>query len=672
MKPLFSLILFCILGLRGHAQFHLDFVENLITPKLAIQENYDGQFENFFIPNLFFGPQNENILEMTEREIGYKSYTYPTLQIETAAQKVKQFKFNSVIAIPSLGFDSFIGSQTLAINFFDTNYKFLNEYPIQTTSINDESEFQKFGIVQNTDTTLLFAGILTHLSLLGFNNKGERLFQNHYYTLNLNQIDVFSSGGGDLLLFALCKNDIKEKPGIYSAFKKNDLIKLKINQKGEITEAKYLFNVRLPDKTYQIKKIKDKISIFYQTTTNESNKLMIINFDTTGLFLNQEELQIDYLEKFSVLSKTSQGDFLVITKKTSEAKIDYYKLYHFNENGILNKKQLLNDLISHTPYYLGYKNEDIYLVTKLIDKKHHYEVFRLTKRSNYKLIPSVSNENEIISPPIIKNFSSELLENLKRQNIHNPNAVAIIIGNAKYKSATEVTYAENDANAMFEYFHNYFGIPKENIILIKNASKTDFETVFGSTSTHKGKLYNYVKDGLSDVYVFYSGHGAPGLETKTGYFVPVDCDPNYVEIGGYSLNLFYSNLAKIPSLSTTVFLDACFSGASIFRNISPITVQVKNTEVLKNAIVITSSSDIEVSGWYNEKSHGLFTYYLLNGLKNKTADLDNDGIIRLDELNAYLTDQQSGIPYMARRLHGIKQTPAIFSKDMNRTFYSFK
>jgi len=44
---------------------------------------------------------------------------------------------------------------------------------------------------------------------------------------------------------------------------------------------------------------------------------------------------------------------------------------------------------------------------------------------------------------------------------------------------------------------------------------------------------------------------------------------------------------------------------------------------------------MESSSWKN----GLFTYVLLFGLRNKTADLDKDGKIMLSELQIYVTDR---------------------------------
>lgn len=68
----------------------------------------------------------------------------------------------------------------------------------------------------------------------------------------------------------------------------------------------------------------------------------------------------------------------------------------------------------------------------------------------------------------------------------------------------------------------------------------------------QGKLYNNLQPEKSDVFIYYAGHGAPSVKDKKGYFIPVDCDPQYIEQGGYSLDLFYANLAKLPASITCI------------------------------------------------------------------------------------------------------------------------
>jgi len=81
---------------------------------------------------------------------------------------------------------------------------------------------------------------------------------------------------------------------------------------------------------------------------------------------------------------------------------------------------------------------------------------------------------------------------------------------------------------------------------------------------------------------------------------------------------------------------------------------------LTEGAVFTSSSGDEISSWYPEMGHGLFTYFFLKALRGE-ADMDGDRRITAGELSAYVADRSEGVPYWARRLYqGRQQTPGFF------------
>ena len=157
--------------------------------------------------------------------------------------------------------------------------------------------------------------------------------------------------------------------------------------------------------------------------------------------------------------------------------------------------------------------------------------------------------------------------------------IAVIIGNKNYKNIPNVEYADRDAVIMKEYLIRAFGYDPQNILFEENAGFAKFNELFGSEREYKGKLYKFVRNGVSKVFIYYAGHGAPDLESQEAYFVPVDANPEYLKSSGYSLQTFYTNLSKIPAKKMTVILDTCFSGNSekgmLFKNISPAMVRVK-------------------------------------------------------------------------------------------------
>ena len=256
----------------------------------------------------------------------------------------------------------------------------------------------------------------------------------------------------------------------------------------------------------------------------------------------------------------------------------------------------------------------------------------------------------------------------------NPNAFAVVIGNKDYQSTKHVSFALNDAKTMKEYLINVLGYSEGNIFYLENATKSSFETYFGTKENPQGKLYNNIKQGISDVFIYYAGHGAPGLKDNKGYFVPIDCDPQYVEQGGYSLDVFYQNIAKLEAKSITVITDACFSGAEIFNNISPIIISVSNpVAVTENCVVMSSSTGSQVSSWYNDKQHGMFTYFFLKAIQDKEkSDSNKDKKLTYQEIFEYVSDKTEGVPYYARSIHGVDQLPTIQGEGIDNIFIEYK
>jgi uncharacterized caspase-like protein len=182
-----------------------------------------------------------------------------------------------------------------------------------------------------------------------------------------------------------------------------------------------------------------------------------------------------------------------------------------------------------------------------------------------------------------------------------------------------------------------------------------------------------VKEGTSEVFVYYSGHGAPSTgESKNAYLVPSDTDPNFVsDANAYRLSSFYEDLAALSAESVTVALDACFTGQSgsgemMLRQASPLALSVENPLLgIDDATGFLASGPQQVANWYPEKKHGMFTYFFLKGLKGE-ADLNGDRAVTVKEMKRYLTNESSGVPYWSRRVHQRKQVPQVVTQSPNR------
>jgi hypothetical protein len=260
---------------------------------------------------------------------------------------------------------------------------------------------------------------------------------------------------------------------------------------------------------------------------------------------------------------------------------------------------------------------------------------------------------------VISVGNSDVDINLPATKTKNENAYAVVIGNKDYKNikGKDVDFAINDAVMIKKYLIEVMGFMPGNIIYRENAAKGDFEAIFGTRDNHKAELYELVKNPNAEIFVYYSGHGAPSQYDKKSYLVPVECKPNNVQFGGYPTELLYGNLAKIRTKFTTVVIDACYSG-NIYENISPLGIPVEETKVeLPNGAVITATSSNETANWYPEQQHGMFTYFFLKALQNPSkTDKNADNVVTLDEVFDYVNDHNSGVPYHAR-LIGQQQNP---------------
>jgi|GEM_PF-3791805 len=280
------------------------------------------------------------------------------------------------------------------------------------------------------------------------------------------------------------------------------------------------------------------------------------------------------------------------------------------------------------------------------------------------------NTPEYKRPTITKGTQARSISdvdiNIPNTSMSNPNAIAVVIGNKEYENqdVPSVDFALNDAAVVKKYLVNTMGFSEGNILYLENARQADFYRVFGTNDNFKARLHNLVKPGESDVFIFYSGHGAPDPESKEGYFVPVNCDPSLVAFNGYPINTFYENLSQIPYKSLTVVLDACFSGSSeagmLLKNISPVFIEPK-IRILNDekARIFTSAGGDQVSSWYTDQNHSLFTYFFLKGLQG-AADADKNKRLELRELRTYIEEH---VPYEARRLNNRIQTPEVYGND---------
>ncbi|MCP4408726.1 MAG: hypothetical protein GY807_13370 [Gammaproteobacteria bacterium] len=266
-----------------------------------------------------------------------------------------------------------------------------------------------------------------------------------------------------------------------------------------------------------------------------------------------------------------------------------------------------------------------------------------------------------------------LMQGLPKAKIKKPNAIAVIIGNRNYSTyqhgVPEVLYAHNDIELLKTFLIQSRGYREGNIIVLKDATLAQMRRTFGTLGNPKGRLFDLLRIKDTDVFIYYSGHGVPGLGNQKAYLLPVDGNPDKAEFNGYALDLLYANLAKLPARSVTVAIDACFSGSSqggmLVQNASPALLRIRQGQsVPRNMVIMAAADRREVASWDKESRLGLFTRFLIEGVGGRADTLpngNNDGQVSLQELQKFV---QQEVTYEARRRYGREQNPQ-FTGQLN-------
>jgi uncharacterized caspase-like protein len=221
------------------------------------------------------------------------------------------------------------------------------------------------------------------------------------------------------------------------------------------------------------------------------------------------------------------------------------------------------------------------------------------------------------------------------------------------------------------------GYKEGNIIYKTNVTKTQLEMIFGIAGNHNGLLNSYIKPRKSEVFVYYSGHGAPEINTNKAFIVPVDANPSLLALTGYPLDILYSNLRKIKAKNLNIVIEACFSGGTdpgvlLVTDANPALIKLSSPiRAKENMSVFTSCADNQVSSWYPDKGHSMFTYFFLKAISG-TADKNKDRRLTYHEIYEYVSDMSEGVPYWAKRLNaGRIQKPELLCIDRDRVFIKY-
>jgi uncharacterized caspase-like protein len=235
---------------------------------------------------------------------------------------------------------------------------------------------------------------------------------------------------------------------------------------------------------------------------------------------------------------------------------------------------------------------------------------------------------------------------------YNPTVTyAVVVGVANYKnlgpSTGDLRYTLNDAkNFRDVLLSGTMGhVRPENIdiLLDEKASK---KNILDAMARQFSKA-----DANDRVIFFFSGHG-----TKT-FFVPYD-----VSVYNPETRLYFHEIKRIYQRSAAAYklliADACYSGALKGSGSDARKPQNDSRNAEVQVAIMLSSTGNEISVEYPSLNQGVFSHFLIQGLKG-AADGNKDKRVTIEELYYYVRDNTYAF---VKKRTGKSQRPILFGK----------
>jgi hypothetical protein len=185
---------------------------------------------------------------------------------------------------------------------------------------------------------------------------------------------------------------------------------------------------------------------------------------------------------------------------------------------------------------------------------------------------------------------------------------ALLLGNQKYDDPEILELEEpvKDATEMYNILTNEYNFDPENVILLKNSTKSE---IIGTLHLLRSKIAQ-----TDNLLIFYAGHGFWDEGMGVGYWLPKDAAKNNPV--NWIPNTDLTNyIEAIKTKHTLLIADACFSGG-IFKTRAAFstTYAIEMLYNLNSRKAITSGTLTEVP----DKS--VFFQYLIKNLKENTDE----------------------------------------------------
>lgn len=235
--------------------------------------------------------------------------------------------------------------------------------------------------------------------------------------------------------------------------------------------------------------------------------------------------------------------------------------------------------------------------------------------------------------------------------------IAILIGTNEYSKLDKLEFAEDDVREMREVLLNpdICGFDEVLELIDKNKEEVSqgIEEVFK----------NAKKD--DQMLIYFSGHGKPSYKFDLCLLFK-DTDPD--SLLATSLKFDYINECKEQSACNrvVVILDCCYSGTAGMKG--DYLEDMLSSYSCSSTILLTSTGQTgsNIAKEDKELKHGVFTSYLLKGLKDWTADYDDDGIITVDDLYRYTFNETKAKGLQRPQIKGSYEGEMVLGRNLQK------
>lgn len=208
---------------------------------------------------------------------------------------------------------------------------------------------------------------------------------------------------------------------------------------------------------------------------------------------------------------------------------------------------------------------------------------------------------------------------------------AVVIGIDRYQHWPHLQAAVADAKAVAQRLKE-MGFEPVTYLAEGEATRDRILTEIGTRLSRD--------TGPNDrVFIYFAGHGyteeLPNGD-QVGYLIPADCPQSNFFTYAISMQQIRETFSRMRAKHIYYVIDACFSGYGFTRGsgMAPGARGYLQVVTEKRAVqMITAGRKGDMA--HEEKGHGIFTLYLLRGLRGE-ADLNSDGLVTASELGAYV------------------------------------